>query len=543
MRQLAHTSLLSISNGSSPGSQHLSREPSPFDQGDFADIATSEFYVSPSPEPAAHRRSGSMSRSLSPHPEGYPQAVSSPNIREFKRAGSSPLTKPQSPPALIIPHQVERSPSLPPILTTAADSAGNYRGGVRAPVQNSLGNSGGLLPPANPALEHLTGMAGISPVGPTTDGPMIYIQPSTPISGLKDGRGVFDAAIRRAGGQGAQQAQGQNQGQGGQQQDNFFVTQPASHPLARNSSSDHYSQSVQANHLPNNNASMQFARNHAWGQQGDSPWGELRPSGQMRPRAKSDSYMVAPANDVLDRQMLLAMSGGAQQAMQPGDDLRSTIDHWRSAMIGNRNPAEEAPSATLDPRTLPGNQDTAQNFSQQNVYSQQLPSLNTYASQSGVFKYEPGQFSPTSLAFYQQLGINPATASQLAGTSSAPFSQSSFQNIPQNAWPQTVSPAAQSFLAVEQPGLGHRRRSFAEGSNHPATGAGTPGYGMGFATQPQAGGFGRIHVPSPGMGHRRAVQSEDFGRGTGWGIAGAGSTSAVSRIQKKAEAFFAVPTF
>jgi len=504
-----------------------------------------------------------MSRSASPLPQVYDQPVSPPAFGGFHHATGSPLRKPQSPPALIILNQPSPSPSLPPILTTtAASGSNNARGGVQQPVRNSSsggGGAGGLLPPANPALEHFTGMAGISPIGPSTDGPMIYIQPSTPISGLKDGRGVFEAAIRRAGANGPQDRQGRNQKgrpqgqQSGQQRDDFNVPPPASHPLLRNASGDQYTlRSNQASGVDqqNNdfNAAMQFPN--------AQEWGDLRPSGQMRPRAKSDSFMGASASDLFDRQML-AMAGNPQQgdwaqAMQPGiggPDLRSTIDNWRAALIGGQD-EQQVPNPTLDPRTLPGNQDESavQDFLQQLQVSQQysrlqaqrsrLPSLNTNTAttQSGVFQYKPGEFSPTSLAFYQQLGINPTNASQLAGTSSAPYSQSNFQNVPQNAWPQTAIPAAQSFLAPDQPGLGPRRRSFAEGTNHPASGAGTPGYGMGFTT-PLSLNPARLRAGSPGVGHRRAVQSEDLGRGgAGWGMAGAGSTCVAFMVYKRFKA-------
>ncbi len=537
-----------MSNPGTPGSRHLSREPSPFDQAIYGQ---SEHHHQKSPEPSSgHQRTDSMSRSVSPFAQQYisPSITGNP-----QRAGSLPAyNKPQSPPALIIPSHPSPSPSpaLPPLVTTTAAPGGNNaRSGVQLPARNG-NTSGGLLPPANPALEHLTGMAGISPIGPSTDGPMIYIQPSTPISGLKEGRGVFDAAIRRGMGQQAQQgstAQMQGQ-QDGQQQDDFNVPPPASHPLSRNSSGNHYSQqnnqggnAVQQN--PNFSTSMQISGTHVWSQSGDAQWGDLRPSGQMRPRAKSDSYMGASANDLFDRQMLLAMAGGQGNTNlehaalgESANDFRSNIDTWRAALIGGEGQNQQAPVPTLDPRNLPGNQDEnaspdflqqlqmSQQYSQLQAQRDRLPSLNTNAqtSGSGIFKYEPGEFSPTSLAFYQQLGINPASASQLAGTSSAPFFQTNFQNIPQNNWPHTAGPAAQSFLNPEQPGLGPRRRSFAEGTNHPAAGAGTPGYGMEFTSPLGPPG---LRATSPVMGHRRGVQSEDIGRGgNGWGMAGAGST-------------------
>jgi hypothetical protein len=85
----------------------------------------------------------------------------------------------------------------------------------------------------------------------------------------------------------------------------------------------------------------------------------------------------------------------------------------------------------------------------------------------------------------------------------------------------------QTFLAPDLGGMGPRRKSYAEGmSNHPAVGAGTPGYGVEFAGIGQGpGGKVRGVSAGQGMGHHRAVKSEDFGRGgTGWGVGGGGST-------------------
>jgi hypothetical protein len=135
----------------------------------------------------------SHSRSVSPNPYQPNQFTSSRN--------NSPFIKPMSPPALIIPGGSTPSPAphLPPIITNAtsqppAPSVGN---------QPAPANSGGLFPPANPAL---TGMAGISPIHPNADGPMIFVQPSTPISGLNGARGVWENALRQA----AETRQGQN---------------------------------------------------------------------------------------------------------------------------------------------------------------------------------------------------------------------------------------------------------------------------------------------------------------------------------------------
>jgi hypothetical protein len=140
-----------------------------------------------------------------------------------------------------------------------------------------------------------------------------------------------------------------------------------------------------------------------------------------------------------------------------------------------------------------------------------LTPLNTAPDLSSLPSQATG-FSPTSLAFYQSLGINPLSAGQLAGTSSAPFYQTSFQDIPQNYMMPSTSLGGSSLL--EAPEMGPRRRSYAEGTHH-ASGAGTPGYGVGLSAGPISHG-------RPLSGHRRGIQSEDFGRG--WGLGQAGST-------------------
>jgi hypothetical protein len=252
----------------------------------------------------------------------------------------------------------------------------------------------------------------------------------------------------------------------------------------------------------------------------------------------------------IDRQILMQMMAQQQALLlqqqqqqqqgqstgQEGDDAWSNmnIDAWR-AMV---NSAELPP--TVDPRQLPGQQGDQYQQSQQqqpamssadaNAMFQQLQQqhqLSQLQAQAHALKSrlaplntapdlsslppQPTGFSPTSMAFYQSLGINPLTAGQLAGTSSAPFYTTSFQNIPQNFMPPTAGLDAQSFL--EAPEMGHRRRSYAEGTGHHASGAGTPGYGVGLTTN--------TSYSRPG-GHRRGIQSEDFGRG--WGLGQAGST-------------------
>jgi hypothetical protein len=377
---------------------------------------------------------------------------------------------------------------------------------------------------------------------------MIYIQPSTPISGMKDGRGLFDAALRRAGQMAqANQALHGQQGQQQPQQDaqqNFTVPPPAQAGSQARQVGGMAGQGIGSGQ-PDFAALMQQQAASDWAALVNMQDLQVRMAG--RPRAKSDSY-TSGGNEGLDKQALLqylaaaqGMGGGVtnvtEMPLMQGGDWRTSIDAWRSTLMGDNGP-QQGPAPTVDPRNLPGN-DAEQNFIRSFQHQHQFTQLQAQrakmaplnvntatTTQSGVFKYEPGEFSPTSLAFYQQMGFNPADASQLAGTSSAPFFSTTFENIPQAMYPQTAGPAQQSFLAPDLAGMGGRRRSIAEGQNHPAAGLGTPGYGMGLQAQSPFGtlGPGKVRGVSPGS-HRRAAKSEDFGRGgTGWGVGTGGST-------------------
>ena len=364
---------------------------------------------------------------------------------------------------------------------------------------------------------------------------MIYIQPSTPISGMKDGRGLFEAALQRS-------VQNQNQQDSGQQ----TGTQPQSSSYGgvthdnQSGNNDQYNSTAgQTNMNANIDPSMINQQANQWLQNGQTPWDNLRPLNIGRPRAKSDSYMVSPVADpAFSRQAVFdALAGlGANGGQQINDDqLRNVIEQWRNTGIfGDTNTFQPPQTATMDPRTLPG-QDNALDklsFSQQlsalQAQRDRLPSVKTPNQGQMPVKTEDGEISPTSMAFYRQLGMNPLQPSQLPGTVSAPFYQSTFEDIPQGQYPQTAAPGG-SFLTPDVSGLGPRRRSFAEGSIHPAAGAGTPGYGVEFS---QSSPFGSL---SPGSmrgvrgsagGHKRDVKSEDWGRGgdTGWGVGLGGST-------------------
>ena len=463
------------------------------------------------------------SRSTSPYQSSHmSNVISSPMNNSFQRNSQSPhppspfFNKPQSPPALIIPNQQHSpSPVLPPIVTssevTGAMQAQRQQGGA-----GLGGGAGGLFPPANPALEGLTGMAGISPIAPNADGPMIYIQPSTPISGLKDGRGVFDF-------KGVTQNQ---QGQSSQQQQ---IPQPTSHTLSRRSSAERLGQLAQQQQA---RQSFQDSANN-WGNQN---WSALRPAAS-RPRAKSDSQMGMTGAEFFQKQSLGNPSNAALMANQfsipqnlSEEELRSAIDQWRLASSFAQAAETGTGSSTVDPRSLPGQDGLemwnefkmSEQFAQLQAQRDRLPSLRTDVAPNAG---QVGPISPTSLAFYASMGINPQNMPSL-GTASAPFYQSTFPEVHQVQWPQTA--AASTFLMPDQGGLGPRRRSFAEGTNHPAAGAGTPGYGVEF-TKPSPFGTldpGKIRGSVP-MGHRRAAKSEDLGRpgqGTGWGMGAGGST-------------------
>ncbi|WWC70257.1 uncharacterized protein I206_104207 [Kwoniella pini CBS 10737] len=576
-----------ISNASHHSSAQQSREHSPFAQHTHTPDpnSTQSYQNQQSDMQSGHSRHGSFSNSRSPSPFAQSQQydigdlISPPVTGQFpvttttSQANSPFFNKPQSPPALIIPGQNSPSPVLPPIVTTVVGGpSGSNRRGASVPRQGDLGGSvmGGLLPPANPALEGLTGMAGISPIAPNADGPMIYIQPSTPISGLRDGRGLFDAALRRAG----QLAQNGQQGQGDQQQ-GFSVLSPQSHSLAQHGSSDQIGQQSQAN-IDNNGidfaATMAFQASQGWPLQ----QGHLGAGASTRPRAKSDSFIPSPTADSFDRQALLNLlvgnnngnHGMTEDVIQDNsipDQWMNTVNAWRTG-IDENDPNATSTGPTLDPRLLPGQENQPQHdalqqlllaqqqnqsidSSQQHQLSQlqaqrnKLPPLNTSTASpgqsqnggngGGFLKYEPGEFSPTSMAFYQSIGLYPHSASELPGTTSAPFYTTTFGQMSDSTNFQNTAAPSTSFLApVQQAVSSGRRRSLGgESSNHPAAGAGTPGYGVEFTPANNNSPFGTLRPGvvrgiSGGGGHKRAAKSEDFGRvGTGWGVGAGGSTA------------------
>ncbi|BEJ03384.1 hypothetical protein CcaverHIS641_0105590 [Cutaneotrichosporon cavernicola] len=415
------------------------------------------------------RHDSSSSIARSPSPFGSMAAPSPPVFHTTSASGSPSFSKPQSPPALIIPN------SAPSHSFSSVSVAANMN--QRSGGSSKFGTS--LLPPVNPQLEHLTGMAGISPIAPNADGPMITIQPSTPISPLKHNAhaSMFDKVLRSASSR-FQQHNQQDQPSPDQHQLRQQPQQQTPSPLSNGMRSPGMGQqSVEQNNTV-------FASDAQWH---ENEFSSLAVQGHMRPRSKSDSYMADGGG--FDRQAATQLMGGPmaqffpQQLQQgtssgPGDTWGNINIHaWRD------DQAREADSMTMDPRHLSG-QDEAQLQNQLRIEALQRAQLQTNTgdvSSTGVFKYEPDQVSPTTLEAYAFLGL------------SAPSSGIS------------------------------RRRSFNDGM-HPAAGAGTPGYGVQFS-MPGAISPGRMRGGSFNLGHRRQVQSEDFSRG-GWGIGHDGASTA-----------------
>ncbi|KAL1405538.1 hypothetical protein Q8F55_009176 [Vanrija albida] len=453
-----------------------------------------------------HDSVSSVGRSPSPafHPSPGMAAPSPPFVNLHRGSssslsGSPSFSKPQSPPALIIPNSAP-SPSLPQIVTqvTQAQSSGpsGSNGGGQSGGQQ-FGNS--LLVPVNPALP--TGMAGISPIASNADGPMIYIQPSTPISGLKDQSGVFDAALRRANAQ--QQLAQANAAAAAQQHSNGGSTAGSVHDFGGDSAANSPGFAPQ----PPQQQSWSQGVNFALGAPGIS-----------RPRAKSESYMQG--GEQFERQAVQQiMNSGIGQfsvtqalegsAVSTGENQWNDINAWRV----NQAIEQGQIPPTLNPRELPGNSaDQLAQLAQITAQRQRLQ-LNTDTNQ--VFKYEPGQFSPTSLAFYHQLGIS---------GNNGGIDPNNFQGGGFPLGQQALQGG--SMLGAPETGFTSRRRSFAEGTSHPAAGAGTPGYGVEFIQRSVAPGAIRGVQLGVNQGHRRAARSEDFGRGgTGWGVGQGGSTA------------------
>ncbi|GMK54310.1 hypothetical protein CspeluHIS016_0108960 [Cutaneotrichosporon spelunceum] len=418
------------------------------------------------------RHDSTSSIARSPSPFGSMAAPSPPAFQTTSASGSPSFSKPQSPPALIIPNSAP-SPSFASVSVVAnmnQQSDGSSR----------FGKS--LLPPVNPQLEHLTGMAGISPIAPSADGPMITIQPSTPISPLKAHASIFDNVLRRVSSN-FQQLNQQNH------QDQQLSDQ---HQL-------HQQQLPLSNGMPSPGEGLQSVEhdNSVFDAQwNDGDFGDLAVPGQMRPRSKSDSYMAD--GGAFDRQAATQLMGGPmaqffpqqqqqhpQQQQQQGINMGSG-NQWGDINAWRVDQARETHMMTLDPRNLTSREATHIQSQLHHMEAQQRAhqlQINTCdVGSSGVFKYEPDQVSPTSAAFYVSMGLQAPSTNII------------------------------------------RRRSFNDGL-HPAAGAGTPGYGVQFSMPGAITPPGRVRGGSFNLGHRRKVQSEDFSRG-GWGIGQEGASTA-----------------
>lgn len=492
---------VSISNASShAGTPSGSRVASPFNPSEVNHHVRHDSVssVGRSPSPAFHNSPGMAAPS--------PPFVNLHRGSSSSLSGSPSFSKPQSPPALIIPNSAP-SPSLPQIVTQVTQAQSSGPSGSNAATGQSGGQQFGnsLLVPVNPALP--TGMAGISPIASNADGPMIYIQPSTPISGLKDQSGVFDAALRRANAQ--QQLAQANAAAAAAAQSNGGSQAGSVHDFGGDNS---------ASQSPGFAPQQPQQQQQSWSQGVNFTLGA---PGISRPRAKSESYMQG--GEQFERQAVQQIMNSqigqfsVAQALE-GSAVATTDNQWNDINAWRVNQAIEQGQLppTLNPRELPGSSDQYAQLSQLAAQRQRLQ-LNTDTSNQ-VFRYEPGQFSPTSLAFYHQLGISGNNGNNAAVDPN---------NFPGGGLPLDQQAALQggSMLGAPDAGFTSRRRSFAEGTSHPAAGAGTPGYGIEFIQRSVAPGAIRGVNLGVNQGHRRSARSEDFGRGgTGWGVGQGGST-------------------
>ncbi|WVO16267.1 hypothetical protein L204_103942 [Cryptococcus depauperatus] len=564
-----------ISNTSHP-SQQTSPVPSPSYPEQTPQSARESFH--------RHSRTGSFSNSPSPNSfAAHPSQMGIPNSSESPptagqygfQTSSSPLTnpnphmfgKPQSPPALIIPGN---SPAFPSIVSGQAHTNQAYaQNAANHPHQSPPNNDvGGLFPPANPALERLTGMAGISPIAPSVDGPKICIQPSTPISGPNENKGLFGTILRPVGFIAAQrmknfQEQSNRQKQGSQQA--FNVPPPQSHPLPRASSPNQPMETEQGDTSAQGmdfNTTMEAFPKQEWTDIGDS----LRVAASTRPRSKSDSIIPSPTADSFNRDAFWnfvssnpsQVQGNSNQKVgqsqpelgvegedQSSEQWRDAVDVWKANLAGDEN-AVGQPGPTLDPRLLPG-RDAGEVVYQQLLAQQQpgeLPRLDAHQlhqlnqmeaqrariassnNNNGMFRHTSGESPFAPFGMYQLSGFYSDAVSERSGTVSAPWSQTTFGDIPISdvgVHPATSGPSQHTFL-IPEPSVLPRRRSF--GGEHPAMGAGTPGYGMEFASTLGSKPSGQLRTV--GTGHRRTPRSVDLGRiggETGWGM-GSGSSTA-----------------
>ncbi|KAJ9101099.1 hypothetical protein QFC21_003317 [Naganishia friedmannii] len=210
-----HTIARTVSPLSGPSNGPLRTSPSRSGTLDSAD----GFPMPPFPPQGTSSPGTGGSRSNSPvHPIHQPRRV---------KTLSGPQVKPHSPPLLIIPDTSSPSPSINPVplypnRTNANPAESGKRqnslsGFIHQPGQMTLG-----IPTGGNAGGPTAGGSFLSPIGP--GGPSINIVPSTPTSGLREARGIWEKLAIQA--QHDQRARTQQQGENNSGTSNATIPAP-----------------------------------------------------------------------------------------------------------------------------------------------------------------------------------------------------------------------------------------------------------------------------------------------------------------------------
>ncbi len=468
----------------------------------------SEMSISNESEPSSRQNSLANKSSMqfggsAPHNMSYHQNMGRPGQQDGRRStgslggfpypqfpGVAQASKPQSPPQLIIPES--------PLPTAGTIKKPSQRASFAPPPQPSLNT---LLPPANPHLPYGAHLPNMSPIGP--GGPSINIVPSTPTSALKDNvRGIWERMAMQA--KGVQQ-QPANSAQP-QRQPSMLASQPMGERRASHAGVFDQSAEVDFEALLQQVGAM---GNDTLGHTvpGTAPSAmpvfqfnqetmrpALRAPGQVqRQRSRSESYMTAilPELDTAmsHEQLMKLMMGQQGDGVVGGYGPGGDVDMSGSAMV-----SVSGSPGSIDPKVL-----NPMDTSHSAHGSPYIGALNGQ-QQGNAYHLQLDQFGQPSVA-------NSAPPWQTTHVVSGPEAFGAnfiVANDGRRIPFESMYKAGGLFPNQAESSM---RTSIAH-SDVSSDGGG-------------AGGGGDMAMydmmpTSPRSGHRRAVQSEDMGRGGRW---------------------------
>jgi hypothetical protein len=415
------------------------------------------------PQPASHDSSQRLGPFLQTGSADSPHVATS--FQSTLSAGDSPCLKiPKRLPVLIVPSQDGPSHSVLHSFTQPHQSSNAAVSQTANSVQGPSIER--VLSPGNPASTDLSDMWPITPIATSVNRFGINIQPGTPVVGINDGRGSFEGTL----GPLEQMAHVNHHSSGHRPQDQKQQSdQQLSGPQAQNSSSVQsepelklwpigpISHSVEGCQSPSADVMQQPCGSNWLLETMQS----LSPKVTSGTRGKSNSYVSFGRNDAFDRQALLHNMRLTQNVgnielidmenAEHGQNSKTGIHAGRAAP-SNENPQQSAPPPKVESRKVWSNDaqpELMTGIQQQHQRSQMspLPVNVETVDLSGVFKFQSGGFSPTSLTLFNQQGVSPADAAP-------PFFSETLPNVSQAAFQQTPELRQQTFLAPEIGGPG-----------------------------------------------------------------------------------------